>query len=145
MRRALAAVEDLDIDDLIGGIVEQLREQAPLHAIHCDIARVQISADSAIPIGLLVTELVTNAIKYAYDEGGEIVVAIADRAGELHLTVSDHGHGLPAGFDLKSASRQSLGMRMIASLARQLRSELVYADAGPGTRALLVMPDPRAR
>lgn len=133
------------LDDLIGGIVEHLREQAPLHVIHCDVARAHISADAAIPIGLLVTELVTNAIKYAYGAGGDIHVAIAERDGAFHLAVTDRGHGLPAGFALKAASRQSLGMRMIVSLSRQLRGELVYEDAGPGTRATLVMPDPRAR
>ncbi len=131
------------LDDLIGGIIEQLREQAPLHAIDCDVARIHISADSAIPIGLLVTELVTNAIKYAYADGGAIAVRVIERDGDLHLTVSDQGAGLPADFDLKAASRQSLGMRMIASLARQLRGELHYEDATPGTRAVLAMPDPR--
>nr|AGU09810.1 Histidine kinase [uncultured organism] len=131
------------LDDLIGGIVDHLREQAPLHGISCDIARVHISADAAIPIGLLVTELVTNAIKYAYAEGGAIEVSIATSAGELHLAVCDHGAGLPAEFDLKAASRQSLGMRMIFSLAKQLRGELRYEDAAPGTRAALTFPDPR--
>ena len=131
------------LDDLIGGIVEQMREQAPLHTICCDVARIHISADSAIPIGLLVTELVTNAIKYAYDDGGDIQVTIVERAGDLHLTVRDFGHGLREGFDLKSASRQSLGMRMIFSLSRQLQGEVTYADSAPGTRACLVMPDPR--
>ncbi len=132
------------LDDLIGGIVEHLREQAPLHTIACDIARVHISADAAIPLGLLVTELVTNAIKYAYDDGGAIGVAIAEHEAGLRLEVCDRGHGLPDGFDLKAASRQSLGIRMIASLSRQLRGDLVYEDAAPGTRAVLVMPDPRA-
>ncbi|MCU6452676.1 GAF domain-containing protein [Sphingomonas sp. A2-49] len=131
------------LDDLIGGIVEQMREQAPGHSIHCDVARVQISADTAIPIGLLVTELVTNAIKYAYDDGGDIEVRIAEGDDGLHLAVRDHGVGLPEGFDPKSASSRSLGMRMIVSLARQLRGELLYEDAGPGTRAVLAMPDPR--
>lgn len=131
------------LDDLIGGIVEQLREQAPLHAIRCDVARLHISADTAIPIGLLVTELVTNAIKYAYDDGGEIRVNVTEHEGMLHLSVADDGAGLPADFDLKSASRQSLGLRIIASLSRQLNGELDYVDTAPGTCATLVMPDPR--
>ena len=131
------------LDDLIGGIVDQLREQAPRHTITCDVAPIHISADTAIPIGLLVTELVTNAIKYAYDDGGRIAVRIAPEGAVLHLTVSDEGRGLPADFSLNAASRQSLGMRMIASLSRQLRGEPRFADAAPGTCATLTMPDPR--
>ena len=123
----------------------EAREQAPLHTIHCDVAAARISADAAIPIGLLVTELVTNAIKYAYPEGGRIDVSIAERDGGLHLVVADGGGGLPEGFDLKAASSRSLGMRMIASLARQLRGDLQFEDAAPGTRAVMAMPMPDRR
>ena len=50
---------------------------------------------------------------------------------------------MPAGFDIGKASRDSLGMRMIASLTRQLRGTVAFEDAIPGTRAVLRLPDPR--
>lgn len=131
------------LDDLASGIVEQLAEQAPRIDIEHDVANVEISADTAIPMGLVLTELVTNAIKYAYGErGGRITVSIVAANGRLVMTVADAGAGLPPGFDLKSASRASLGMRMIASLARQLRGEIRFEDAAPGTRVVLDLPDP---
>lgn len=131
------------LDDLIGGIVDQLREQAPAHSIACDVPRIHISADVAIPIGLLVTELVTNAIKYAYDDGGPIHVRVSGDGGQLQLAVSDTGRGMAADFDLKAASRESLGMRMIASLGRQLGGAVTFEDGAPGTRATICFPDPR--
>jgi two-component sensor histidine kinase len=130
------------IDELVGGIVEGLRDQAEDVTLVCDIAPLDISADTAIPIGLLVTELATNAIKYAAD-AGEITVALVEDGANFILTVTDRGPGLPPGFDVKAASRDSLGMRMIASLSRQLRGEIAFEDAAPGTRAVLTFPDPR--
>lgn len=132
------------LDDLVCGIATGLAEQAPLHRIDCDIDAIRISADTAIPLGLLVTELVTNAIKYAYGEGGGVIaVTIRNADGRILLTVSDDGVGLPADFDLKAASRKSLGMRMIGSLARQLRGTIAIENGARGTCAVLDIPDPR--
>lgn len=133
------------LDDLICGIATGLAEQAPHHRIDCDIADIDISADTAIPMGLLVTELVTNAIKYAYDEsGGTIRVTIRAADERLVLTVADDGAGLPDDFDFTAQSRKSLGMRMITSLSRQLRGTIAIENAERGTCATLDIPDPRA-
>ena len=132
------------LGDLACGIAEQLAQQAQNHQVNCDIAAIEMNADTAIPIGLMLTELLTNAIKYAYDEGGGAIdVGLHARDGQIILSVRDRGRGLPEDFDMKAASRHSLGMRMIASLARQLRGEVRFEDAGPGTCATLTMPDPR--
>jgi len=132
------------LNDLVCGIATGLGEQSITHRIDCDIEAILISADVAIPMGLLVTELVTNAIKYAYgDDGGVILVTVRSADGRIVLTVSDEGGGLPADFDLKTASRKSLGMRMIGSLARQLRGTVTIENAAVGTCATLDVPDPR--
>lgn len=134
----------VSLDDLACGIARQLTEQSPSHPIECDIESVEIDADTAIPIGLMLTELITNAIKYAYDDaGGPILVSLAVADGRIRLSVVDRGGGLPEGFDIAVASRASLGMRMIASFARQLRGTITIENAFPGTRATLDMPDPR--
>ncbi len=127
------------LDELVCGIVDGLAEQADA-PIECTVEAIQISADVAIPIGLIVTELVTNAIKYA--DGGIAVLLVID-GSEMVLTVSDRGPGMPAGFEIANASRDSLGMRMITSLARQLHGGIVFADAPGGTKAVLRFPDPR--
>ncbi|KQU56057.1 histidine kinase [Sphingomonas sp. Leaf339] len=133
----------VQLDDLVGGIVAQLREQSAGHDIACDVVDIELSADAAIPIGLLVTELVTNAIKYAYgDETGPITVQITVADERMSIVVADRGIGLPADVEGKAASRTSLGMRMIHSLVRQLRGDIVFEDAGPGVR-VCVTASPR--
>lgn len=134
----------VDLNDLACGLAATLAETSPVHTVHCHADPVVISADAAIPIGLILTELLTNAIKYAYgEEGGEIDVRVTAQRGELALTVTDRGAGMPADFDPNSVARQSLGTRMITSLTRQLRGEIAYEDAAPGTRARVTIPDPR--
>lgn len=134
----------VNLSDLACGLAATLAETAPAHAIHCVADPIVISADAAIPIGLILTELLTNAIKYAYGEdGGEIDVRIVADAGKVTMTVTDRGAGMPADFDPKAAARTSLGTRMITSLTRQLRGEIAYEDAAPGTLARLTIPDPR--
>lgn len=86
----------------------------------------------AVSCGLLVNELLTNAIKYAFpaDEPGDITIALK-RRGETHavLSVHDNGRGLPDQFDI--ATDGGLGMRIVQSLAQQLDGELtVTTQAG---------------
>lgn len=134
----------VDLNDLTCGLAATLAETSPGHRVDCTAESIVISADVAIPIGLILTELLTNAMKYAYgDDGGTIDVDLRLSDGKLVLTVTDRGAGLPEGFDHKAAARTSLGTRMIASLTRQLRGDIRYEDAAPGTRAVVTMPDPR--
>lgn len=131
------------LSDLICGIVESLGQQAGVE-IGCQVEAIEISADIAIPMGLLITELVTNAIKYACsaDNGGEISVRISSRDGLITAVVADKGPGLPVDFDQAALSRTSLGMRMIASLARQLQGEIIFGGGSGGTVVTITMPVP---
>jgi two-component sensor histidine kinase len=73
---------------------------------------------------LLVNELVTNTVKYAYVDGpGVIVVNAREIDGHLRVEISDEGAGLPDGFDINQP-RKSLGFRVINGLVRQLMGEL---------------------
>ncbi|MFY9294205.1 MAG: histidine kinase dimerization/phosphoacceptor domain -containing protein [Methylorubrum rhodinum] len=133
----------IDLAGFLGALCEKLSESAGTHALRCRAAAVTMPADLAIPLGLFVNELVTNAIKYAYPDGqGEIRIEACPREdGGLTVAVADDGVGLPEGFDpLKS--RTSLGMRVINNLARQLDGILVLVP-GRGARFELRMA-PRA-
>ncbi len=118
----------------LGGSVEGV-------TIGCEADDVVIDADFAIPVGLMVNELVTNAVKYAFDPGGPGAVAVRLTASEqeLSLRVEDDGRGLPPEFDL-NASRKSFGIRVITSLARQLQGELQAENLPRGCRFSLVFP-----
>ncbi|WP_342149902.1 sensor histidine kinase [Methylorubrum sp. SB2] len=128
-----------DLAGFLEALCEKLAESAGANALRCRADAVTIPADLAIPLGLFVNELVTNAIKYAYPEGqGEIRVEASSRDdGGLTVSVSDDGVGLPAGFDPTKA-RASLGMRVINNLARQLEGELALVP-GQGARFELRM------
>ena len=103
---------------------------------------IRVPTDQAVPIGLLVNELVTNALKYAYPDGveGEIRVALsALDASRMRLEVADDGVGLPVGFDPARAAN-SLSMRLIATLTRQLNADLAIDPNGSGTRFSISVP-----
>jgi two-component sensor histidine kinase len=90
-----------------------------------------ISADKAIPLGLLINELVTNAAKHAYPAGsGEICVSGEHRGQDLHVEVSDQGIGLPRDFDLDQP-RASLGFKVIKSLVGQLDARMTVSATEP--------------
>jgi two-component sensor histidine kinase len=90
-----------------------------------------ISADKAIPLGLLINEIVTNSAKHAYpDEPGEIRVSGERRDAVLHVEVSDQGIGLPTDFDIDQP-RPSLGFKVIKSLIAQLEGRIAVTSNTP--------------
>ncbi|GJE76258.1 sensor histidine kinase [Methylorubrum suomiense] len=127
-------ITQIDLAGFLGALCDKLTESAGANALRCDAAALTIPADLAIPLGLFVNELVTNAIKYAYPQGqGQIRVEAFSRGdGGLTVAVADDGVGLPEGFDPAKA-RSSLGMRVINNLSRQLDGELVLVP-GRGAR-----------
>jgi two-component sensor histidine kinase/PAS domain-containing protein len=89
-----------------------------------------IKVDAAIPLGMVVNELVTNAVKYAYPppETGPIDVRFRREGDDLLLTVRDAGRGLPTDADRRKGG---LGMRLVRSLVEQIGGELtVRGDSG---------------
>ncbi|MDZ5455478.1 histidine kinase dimerization/phosphoacceptor domain -containing protein [Azohydromonas lata] len=102
----------------------------------------KLPVGTAIPLGLIVTELITNALKYAFDRhGGVLGVELApDGEWGLHLVVSDDGPGLPAGFEpLRS---RGLGMRLVQTLSRQIDATVEFGENadGGGTRCRIRAP-----
>src|SRR5450631_103751 len=101
---------------------KKLKGNTDGHTLHCRADPMLLSADHAPPLGLLINELVTNAIKDAYPDGdgGEIKVSAREIEGHLEVEVSDEGIGLPDGFDLEKPSA-SLGFKVIAGMVRQMQ------------------------
>lgn len=107
-------------------IVFQLKT-APLH----------LGIDTAIPCGLIINELVTNAYKHGYPNGGPGQVMLAFEqlpTGKLYLEVSDNGRGIPPGFDLRQT--KSLGMQLVHTLVKQLHGT-IEIQGPPGARFIL--------
>ncbi|MET7245631.1 histidine kinase dimerization/phosphoacceptor domain -containing protein [Methylobacterium sp. EM32] len=130
----------VELADFLRELVAKLREEAPGYDLACEADSKVISADQAIPIGLVVNELVTNAVKHAYPHGtGPVRVSLAVHEEGLRLAVRDDGVGLPPGFDV-SMRQRSLGLKIIASLIRQLDGRLSTAESGPGAHFVLDIP-----
>jgi len=95
-----------------------------------------VGADVSISLGLVVTELVINALKHAYpdERGGNIVVRYSSSATAWVLSVSDDGVGIVKGL---RAAKAGLGTSIVEALAKQLHAEVAFTDAHPGTQVSL--------
>jgi len=100
---------------------------------------ITLEMNQAVPLGLVMTELATNALKYAYppDAPGEIRITLSRAGDAAVLTVSDDGPGLPPGFSIQNA--KSMGMQLVDILARQIKGT-VSVESGPGTTVRVTFP-----
>ena len=91
------------------------------------------TADTSVSLGLIVTELVINALKHAFpgNRGGKILVEYHSRGPNWTLSIGDNGVGMPAEPTIPKAG---LGTSIVQALAKQLGAHVSIADANPGTR-----------
>ena len=104
--------------------------------VHADTR--ELPTDKVIPLALIVNELVTNAVKYAYPVGTRGAIHVQFRSaqdGSFEVVVADEGVGLPSGFD--PAATKSLGMRMVSALLGQVGAELSCASNSGGTKFII--------
>jgi PAS domain S-box-containing protein len=95
------------------------------------IEDIPLGVDRAIPCGLVLNELITNALKHAFPAQGKGTIQVALSrvdGGRIRLRVSDDGPGIPPGFDIQRAT--SMGLQLVCTLAEQLEAELVVASEG---------------
>ncbi|MGC3991411.1 MAG: PAS domain S-box protein [Chthoniobacteraceae bacterium] len=108
-------------------------------ALVTDCDAVELKLDLAIPLGLIATEMITNAFKHGFKgcERGCVEVALKNPGdGKLYLSVSDNGVGLPEGFSIHGS--RSLGLRIMENLSRQLRAEFTCLNNN-GTRMQVLL------
>ena len=92
------------------------------------------NSDVSVSMGLIVTELVINAIKHAFPDqtvGGKITVSFAAKKGDWLLSVSDNGAGMPVD---KELGKPGLGTGIVEALSGQLDASVTVLDTKPGTR-----------
>jgi len=99
-----------------------------------DLAPVLIPSDRAVNVGLVMTELVINATKYAYDGApGPIAIGLEQHRNRLRLIVADEGRG-------KTGTNTGFGSRMMGAMVQRLDGEIEQVDNRPGLRAILTAP-----
>ncbi|MET0339924.1 MAG: PAS domain S-box protein [Polyangiales bacterium] len=132
----------IDMRDYLHGLASDLSSTAQLRHVETRVVAEEVywEMDSAVPIGLIVNELVTNAYKHAFPSEqkiGRIEIELTRRGEECTVTVSDDGVGFPDDFE----SHDSLGLLLITSLSRQLGGGVTFENR-QGARAVVRFPDP---
>jgi two-component sensor histidine kinase len=110
-------------------------ELRPL-SLQVDVDTVELDSSRAVSLGLIVNELVTNALKYAFPDGreGDITVSLKVEKDQLRLTVWDNGVGIGA------SSQESTGQRLVRALAKQLGGQATWSTREVGTRVEVSFP-----
>jgi two-component sensor histidine kinase len=101
----------------------------------------QMSSDQAVPLSLIVTEAVSNALKYAFPHGrtGHVLVRLTSEGEMVTLVVEDDGVGMPPGItESEHGVRDGIGITLIRGFARQLAADLTVQEEA-GTRYTLRM------
>lgn len=99
---------------------------------------IRLVPESAIPLALIFTEIVSNALEHGFADGldGQLEVTMTRRDGQIEMLVEDNGRGLPQDFDITQTT--SLGLKIAQLLAKQLKGDL-QMESAEGTRARLVI------
>jgi chemotaxis protein methyltransferase CheR len=126
------------LDELCRDLIASVHKEGGTSIVlKTDIESELLPTDRAITIGLMVNELVTNAVKYAFpdDTKGTVLVTLKRAPGELRLTVSDDGKGVDPG-----RADSGVGGRLIEGFAQQLGGHLKRESNSQGTTVRLILP-----
>lgn len=140
----LAWVDFADyLRELTENIVASFSPSASEIRFTLEADEIRLAIDAAIPCGLIINELVSNAYKHAFPDGrtGAVNVALKRRSpGFIVMRVADTGRGIPLGLDLRRT--ESLGMQLVFTLAQQIQGEIeIKSSPGEGTVFELTVPE----
>ncbi|MFW6296053.1 MAG: sensor histidine kinase [Halothece sp.] len=133
------SLSQINFCDYINRLANNLYASANLDAdrvkLEIEAEPVALNLQTAIPSGLIINELLTNAFKYAFEDGRSGVIRIEfyqSSNQKLNLIVSDNGVGLPSDYNQNKTA--SLGMRLVKILAQQLRANFGIDSSSQGSR-----------
>ncbi len=105
--------------------------------LELDIEEIDLDVDTIVPLGLIMNELITNSLKYAFDEVqmGVLTVVFKEQKDKLVLTIQDNGKG----YDIDEVSQEGFGTTMVQALSRQLNAK-VDIESSDGTLTTIILP-----
>jgi two-component sensor histidine kinase len=132
-------VQSVALDQYLSVLIEDLRrssESNELAKLTLEVEPVSVNPDRAVAVGVIVNELVINALKYAYPAGkGPVRVALKETgSGRAALTVEDDGAGFTPSAEPRSTG---LGQRIVRAMCDKLSARVEYEGKQPGTRVLV--------
>ena len=121
--------------NLVTNLIASYRIQEEIH-LDAKVEEIDLILDQAIPCGLLVNELITNSLKYAWgpESEGTIRMELKQSGSRVTLIIADDGKGLPNSFD--DMSSDTLGLQLVVTLVEQLDGELIV-NSDNGTEYLI--------
>ena len=121
------------ITKLASNLIANYKTNTKKIAIKTDIDQIKLDVDTMIPLGLIINELISNALKYAFEnkESGAIEITLKDAENLLHLSLKDNGKGLPKDFSVERS--ESLGFRLIKAFSEKLKANLTINSSENGT------------
>jgi light-regulated signal transduction histidine kinase (bacteriophytochrome) len=129
-------VESIDLGRYLDELVADMKESLGAEwaaRIRVEAAPLLVPTDRAIDLGLILTELVINATKYAYDgAAGPLQITLDQFRNRLRLVVADDGRGKGSG--------EGFGSRMMNAMVQRLSGEIAFEDNAPGLRVVLTAP-----
>jgi two-component sensor histidine kinase len=136
-------LERVDAGRYLEELCQDLSESAALRSrggeIVCSVSECKLPPDRAIPLGIIATELVTNAVKHAYSARmGTVRVDLTAENGVCRLSVSDSGGGVGPDFELEEHA--GIGMKVVRAMVQQLGATLEIDRLHPGTRFAVEIP-----
>jgi PAS domain S-box-containing protein len=138
-------LKSIDFGDYIGDLAEELLETYSLNneavKLNVDVDNEFLDVDVAVPLGIIVNEIISNALKYAFNEDkkGHITIQFHRNDEEFILVVEDNGSGIPENFNYENSD--SLGMRLINSLVEQIEGEIEVKSDADGTSFKIVFKE----
>lgn len=138
-------LSSVEMNEYVPRLVERVLAGANIPVrVECQVDHIQLPVTRSIPCGLILNELVMNAVKHAFRPDGQsqpmgiLRVGLRREDRSLVLVVEDNGPGLPQNFDISDTP--TLGMTLISSLTEQLGGRISTHNASPGARFRLEIP-----
>lgn len=129
-------LKSIPFEEYLKELIGEIRASFGMHNITLNISAKDVffDVDTAVPLGLIINELATNAFKYAFknDKSGSFSISLTqDNDGSFELNVSDNGIGIPEEIDIKKT--KSLGLRLVRMLSQQLEGKFGFEGGQQGT------------
>lgn len=139
MRKDISQIEYKSyVQELSEYLIRSIKGLDSKVQLKIDIPEIKLGIDTAIPLGLLINEAVTNALKYGFadDQEGEIYIALKKEIDKHYvLNIGDNGVGFPDTINYKNA--KSLGLKLIHNLTRQLKGTIQKDTSKKGTNYII--------
>ncbi len=128
------------LTDLATGLLDVYQSEEKQIALNLTVDDVSLDIDTAIPLGLIANELLTNALKHAFPQGqpGKMEVSLTRHHNGFQFEVSDNGIGFPINQGKPGASNIGFGLDLVETLAEKLNGKITYQN-GQGSRIALIV------